>query len=131
MRVRYAALLVASLSAAAAVVTVDAWRRHGRHELARLAKEAKADLRDALKADKEVVRHYVYDTWPYWWGSPRYGLWEERSTFIYAPQPAPQPAPRRGGEVGGAPPTVDVKSPRVVPPPRPAVASGYRSSLNQ
>lgn len=113
MRPRYAAVIVASLFGAAAVLTAGAWRRHGNDELARLAKAARSDLRDAVKADKEVVRHYVYDTWPYWWGYPRYGWWEERNTIIYAPEPAPQRAPQRRVEAGGVSPTVNVEAPRV------------------
>ncbi|TBR18344.1 hypothetical protein EPO15_15275 [bacterium] len=120
MKPRSAALLFALLAAVATVVTVDAWRRHGKTELARLAKEAqeaKAGLKDAVKADKEVVRHYVYDSWPYWWGSPRYGWWEDRTTYIYM-QPQPAPAPQKRAEAAVAP-EVAVEAPRPAPQARP------------
>ncbi|OIO11941.1 MAG: hypothetical protein AUJ52_01250 [Elusimicrobia bacterium CG1_02_63_36] len=94
MRSRTAVLLFASLFAAAALIAVDAWRRHGGHDLARLAREAQADLRDALKAQRDVVTHYIYDPWPYGWGHAHYGWREDRHTFIYSQPPAPQPAPR-------------------------------------
>jgi hypothetical protein len=103
-------MLAALLVLGAAVFSADAWRRHG-SSMAKLAAEARADLRDALKSEARVVRGYLYDPWPYWWwGHPHWHWWEERRTVIFtAPPPAqPQPAPRRSRTVVVAPaPTVE------------------------
>lgn len=120
METRSARLFVALLFAAAAVLTVGVWRRHGRHELARLAQAARSDLRDALKADKEVVRRTVYETWPYGWGYPHYGWWEERRTTFFAPAPAPQPSPEPRRETSApVAPAVSVQGPGPESPPPP------------
>lgn len=112
-------MLLAVLIFAAGAFSADVWRRH-RGELARLTEEAKADLRDAVKAEKQVIRRYVYEPWPYWWGYPYYGWWEDRRTIIVQPAPQAQPAPERRTEVGGvsASPEVGVEAP-VAEPARP------------
>lgn len=87
-------LLLAVVILSAAVLAVGAWRRHGNADLARLAADARAGLRDALRAEAQIIRRHVYEPWPYWWGTPDYERWEERRTFFVAPADPPSPEPR-------------------------------------
>ena len=77
-----AALALTVLGAAAAFVAV-------RHPWL-----GSAELRDALKEQKVVVRRYLYDPWPYWGSYPYWWWYEERRTTVYTAPPQPQqPAP--------------------------------------
>lgn len=107
------ALAVIGCAALAAVV----WHSHGRAGLRRLTAGARAELRDALKDEQKVIHHYVYEQpWPYWWGYPYYGWWEDRRTVVVYPThtSTPQPAPSRQVVVAPqqvGPQTVDVTAP--------------------
>ncbi|MBI3297687.1 MAG: hypothetical protein HYZ75_05955 [Elusimicrobia bacterium] len=91
-------ILMALFVLGGAALAVGVWRTQGKDKLAKLGDEARAELRDALKAEREVVRRYVYEPWPHGWTYPYYGWWGEghRTTVVYPPAPAqPQPAPPR------------------------------------
>ena len=103
------------------------WHQHGKAGLRRLTEGARAELRDALNDERKVIHHYVYETWPTWWGYPYYAWWEERRTVVYPtyyypPQQQPQPAPARQVQVGPRDldvqtpqPTVNVQTPSLAP----------------